>query len=70
MSALAWWFIPILATIGAVVWYTWRGQDRPGDPRHTVAQQKKFNDAMRKDNPRGRRRSRVPNKPTDGGSPS
>jgi hypothetical protein len=57
VSALVWWVIPIAATVGAVMWFSWRNQNRPGDPRQTVAQQKKFNDAMRKDSS-ARRRSR------------
>lgn len=55
MSVVVWWAIPLLATIIAVIWLSWRARPRPGDPHDTVEQRRRFDEAMQKA-PRGRRR--------------
>ncbi|HAM25076.1 MAG TPA: hypothetical protein DHW34_05060 [Actinobacteria bacterium] len=57
MSALVWWIIPILALVGSLIVVSYRAQERPGDPRHTVEQRRRFNEAMiREQQRRGRSR--------------
>ena len=47
MQAMAWWLIPIVATLLAVAWVTWRARPRrPADPHDTLAAHKRFTDAL------------------------
>lgn len=47
MQAMAWWLIPIIATLLAVVWVTWTARPRrPADAHHTLAAHKRFTDAL------------------------
>jgi hypothetical protein len=47
VQAMAWWLIPIIATLLAVVWVTWTARPRrPADPHHTLAAHKRFTDAL------------------------
>jgi hypothetical protein len=47
MSALAWWLIPITATLLAIVWVTWINRPRkPADPHDTLAEHRRFRDAL------------------------
>jgi hypothetical protein len=57
VSVVVWWAIPLVATVLAVVWLSWRGRPRPGDPHETVEQRRRFNEAMQVA-PLRRRRSR------------
>lgn len=44
---MAWWLIPIVATLLAVVWVTWRARPRrPADPHQTLAAHKRFTEAL------------------------
>jgi len=44
---MAWWLIPIVATLLAVAWVTWRARPRrPADPHQTLAAHKRFTDAL------------------------
>ncbi len=47
MEALAWWLIPITATLLAVVWVTWRNRPRrPADAHETLAAHQRFTAAL------------------------
>lgn len=49
MEALAWWLIPITATLIAVAWVSWRGRPRrPADPHDTLAAHRRFTDALQR----------------------
>lgn len=32
MGVLAWWLLPLLATVGAIVWLWWQGRTGAGEP--------------------------------------
>lgn len=47
MAAVAWWLIPIIATLLAIVWVTWINRPRkPADPHDTLAEHRRFKDAL------------------------
>jgi hypothetical protein len=47
VEALAWWLIPITATLLAVVWVTWRNRPRrPADAHETLAAHRRFTAAL------------------------
>lgn len=47
MQAMAWWLIPITATLLAVVWVTWINRPRkPADAHETLAAHKRFTAAL------------------------
>ncbi|HEX5016335.1 MAG TPA: hypothetical protein VFX15_01980 [Actinomycetes bacterium] len=47
MQAMAWWLIPITATLLAVAWVTWTARPRkPADPHHTLAAHRRFTQAL------------------------
>lgn len=47
MQAMAWWLIPIVATLLAVAWVTWTARPRrPADPHETLAAHKRFTEAL------------------------
>ncbi len=47
MEAMAWWLIPIVATLLAVIWVTWRARPRrPVDPHHSLAAHRRFTEAL------------------------
>ena len=47
MQAMAWWLIPISATLLAVAWVTWSARPkRPADPHHTLAAHRRFTEAL------------------------
>jgi hypothetical protein len=59
MSAMVWWGIPLIATIGAIVFVTWRG--RPGPPEDThdaIEARDKFRKAIESGTPERTRRAR------------
>ncbi|MGB3676024.1 MAG: hypothetical protein WA988_16455 [Candidatus Nanopelagicales bacterium] len=35
MSVLAWWLLPILATLGAILWLCWQSRTGAGEPGQT-----------------------------------
>ena len=44
---MAWWLIPILATLLAVMWVTWRARPRgPVDPHDSLAAHRRFTEAL------------------------
>lgn len=44
---MAWWLIPIVATLLAVVWVTWRGRPRRRvDPHDSLAAHRRFTEAL------------------------
>ena len=48
MQAMAWWLIPITATLLAVAWVTWTARPRkPADPHETLAEHQRFTQALR-----------------------
>ena len=52
MEALAWWLIPIAATLLAVLWVTWVSRPRrPADPHDTLAAHQRFTSALQPDEP-------------------
>lgn len=47
MAAVAWWLIPITATLLAIVWVTWINRPRkPADAHDTLAEHRRFKDAL------------------------
>jgi hypothetical protein len=52
-----WWAIPLLATLFAVGWLSWRARERQIDPHDSVAERRRFIAAMETP-PVGRRPSR------------
>lgn len=47
MDAMAWWLIPITATLLAVAWVSWNGRTRrPADPHETLAAHRRFTEAL------------------------
>lgn len=47
VAAMAWWLIPIIATLSAVAWVTWRARPRrPVDPHDSLAAHRRFTEAM------------------------
>ena len=47
MQAMAWWLIPITATLLAVAWVTWSARPRrPADPHETLAAHRRFTEAL------------------------
>lgn len=47
MEALAWWLIPITATLLAVAWVTWINRPRkPADAHSTLAAHRRFTAAL------------------------
>ena len=54
MSALAWWLIPLGATLIALAWVGWRNRTRPpADAHHAMADMARFREAMERPNPMG-----------------
>jgi hypothetical protein len=44
---MAWWLIPIVATLSAIAWVTWRARPRrPADPHDSLAAHRRFTEAM------------------------
>ena len=63
MSALAWWIVPVVATIGAIAYVTWRGRPRPPEDTHeAIESRERFRRAMEQGVP-GRRGRRAPDAP-------
>jgi hypothetical protein len=52
-----WWAIPVVATLIAVVWLSWRARERQIDPHDSVAERRRFIAAMETP-PVGRRPAR------------
>jgi hypothetical protein len=47
MEAMAWWLIPIVATLLAVAWVTWRARPRrPADAHESLAAHRRFTEAL------------------------
>ena len=47
MEAMAWWLIPIVATLLAVVWVSWRARPRRRvDPHDSLAAHRRFTEAL------------------------
>jgi hypothetical protein len=47
VQAMAWWLIPITATLLAVAWVTWRARPKPpADPHETLAAHRRFTEAL------------------------
>jgi hypothetical protein len=44
---MAWWLIPITATLLAVAWVSWNSRPRrPADPHDTLAAHRRFTEAL------------------------
>lgn len=49
MAALAWWLIPITATLLAIGWVTWMNRPRrPADAHDTLAAHQRFTAALQR----------------------
>ncbi len=49
MQAMAWWSVPLLAFVLAVVWVSVANRPRPpADPHDSVAEHQRFGEAMRR----------------------
>lgn len=47
MQAMAWWLVPITATLLAIAWVTWSARPRrPADPHDTLAAHRRFTEAL------------------------
>ncbi len=54
MQALAWWLIPVTATLLAIAWVMWRNRPRrPADAHHTLAAHQKFTEALERTEAQG-----------------
>jgi hypothetical protein len=54
VSALAWWLIPLAATVLAVVWAAWRSRPRrPADAHVAMEDMARFRQAMERPMPAG-----------------
>ena len=55
VEAMAWWLIPIVATLLAVVWVSWRARPRrPVDPHESLAAHRRFTEALSPPTPSAR----------------
>ena len=67
MSAIAWWVLPIVATIGAIAYVTWRGKPRPPEDTHEAMEaRERFRRAIESPTPSHGRRPRPTEKGIDG----
>ena len=47
VQAMAWWLIPITATLLAIAWVTWTARPRrPASPHNTLAAHRRFTEAL------------------------
>jgi hypothetical protein len=47
VQAMAWWLVPITATLLAIAWVTWSARPRrPADPHDTLAAHRRFTEAL------------------------
>jgi len=54
VQAMAWWLVPITATLLAVAWVTWSARPRrPADPHDTLAAHQRFTEALSPRTPDG-----------------
>jgi hypothetical protein len=54
VQAMAWWLVPITATLLAVAWVTWSARPRrPADPHDTLAAHRRFTEALSPTTPDG-----------------
>jgi len=54
MSAIFWWVIPLVATIAAIVYVTWRGRPKPPEDTHEAMEaRERFRRAIESDTPKG-----------------
>jgi hypothetical protein len=59
VSALAWWLIPLAATVLALLWADWRSRPRrPADAHVAMEDMARFKQAMERPLPAGQRRRR------------
>ncbi len=57
MSALAWWLIPLAATVLALLWAAWRSRPRrPADAHVAMEDRARFKQAMERPLPVSQRR--------------
>jgi hypothetical protein len=54
MSAIAWWIIPALATLLAIVYVSWRSRPRPPEDTHDAIQAREAFKRVIEDDLRGR----------------
>ncbi len=53
MSPLVWTMTPVVVTLIAIAWVSWRSRPRgPGDPFETVEQHRRFRAALARELPR------------------
>lgn len=57
MPFYVWWAIPLIATLAAVAFVSWRARERAIDPHDSVAERRRFITAMEQP-PAGRRSAR------------
>ena len=68
MSAIAWWVLPIVATIGAIAYVTWRGKPRPPEDTHEAMEaRERFRRAIESPTPGQSRRPQTKAKGDDVG---
>ena len=46
MTALLWLVIPVVATVCAIAWLSWRGRPRVQDTHTALAERERFNQAL------------------------
>lgn len=51
MSAIAWWVIPIVATLGAIIWVSWASRRGPAGGSDSPETYERFRVAMTKNPP-------------------
>ena len=74
MQAMAWWSVPLVAFVVAIVWVSVANRPRPpADPHDSMAEHERFREAMGRSvagPPAGRLRARPTPATPDGGEPS
>ena len=64
MQAMAWWLVPITATLLAIAWVTWSARPRrPADPHDTLAAHRRFTEALSPSTPDDSERGARPDTP-------
>ena len=67
MQTLAWWLIPLSATVLAIAWVTWRNRPkRPADAHQTLAAHRKFTAALERSECRNESAGIPSNDPSNG----
>jgi hypothetical protein len=71
MQAMAWWLVPLVAFVLAIVWVSIANRPRPpADPHDSVAEHERFIEALERPLGETGSASRLPDPDTDGPEPT